>query len=126
MISALKANVGQVLVPGDEFCCGSEETISLSAQVQPEKLVCGPGLRRSVDRLQVCKSGVLRHKEPNMFWIDSQHKRVSPTRRLQTDTSEMVLRKLTIPKKYGCVSTVNGRSRHFKAERFEAGSPQRG
>ncbi|CAF95424.1 unnamed protein product, partial [Tetraodon nigroviridis] len=80
MISALKANVGQVLVPGDEFCCGSEETISLSAQVQPEKLVCGPGLRRSVDRLQVCKSGVLRHKEPNMFWIDSQHKRYVPTR----------------------------------------------
>lgn len=76
MLSALKDKVGQILVPGDEFCCGAEDTIPLSARVQPEKVVCGPGLRRSADRLQVCKSGVLRHKEPNVFWMDSQQKRV--------------------------------------------------
>lgn len=79
MISALKDKVGQILVPGDEFCCVSEDTISLTAHAQPEKVVCGPGLRRSANRLQVCKSGVLRHKEPNMFWMDSQQKRVSLT-----------------------------------------------
>ncbi|TWW55507.1 exosome complex component RRP40 isoform X2 [Takifugu flavidus] len=80
MISALKDKVGQILVPGDEFCCGAEDTISLTAHVQPEKVVCGPGLMRSADRLQVCKSGVLRHKEPNMFWMDSQQKRYVPTK----------------------------------------------
>lgn len=86
MISALRHKVGKILVPGDEFCCGSEETISLTAHVQPEKLVCGPGLRRSANRLQVCKSGVLRHKEPNMFWMDSQQKRVSlPATPLEVD-----------------------------------------
>lgn len=76
MISALKAKVGQVLVPGDEFCCGAEDSISLTAPVQPEKVVCGPGLRRRAGRLQVCRSGLLRHKEPNTFWMDSQQKRV--------------------------------------------------
>lgn len=77
MISVLRDKVGQILVPGDEFCCGSEDTISLTAHAQPEKVVFGPGLRRSANRLQVCKSGVLRHKEPNMFWMDSQQRRVS-------------------------------------------------
>lgn len=77
MFVGLKEKVGQVLLPGDEFCCDSEDTISLTEQVRPEKVVSGPGLRRSGARLLVCKSGVLRHKEPNTFWVDSQQRRVS-------------------------------------------------
>lgn len=76
MISALKDKVGQTLVPGDEFWAGPEDSIRLTAPVRPQKVVCGPGLRRRADRIQVCKSGVLRHKEPNVFWMDSQQKRV--------------------------------------------------
>lgn len=67
------------MLPGDEFSGETDDTISLTGPVKPQKLVCGPGLRRSGDRLLVCRSGVLRHKEPNMFWIDSQQKRVSFT-----------------------------------------------
>ncbi|KAM9375498.1 exosome complex component RRP40 [Pholidichthys leucotaenia] len=80
MLSNLKEKVGTVLLPGDEFSFGSEETISLTEQTRPEKVVCGPGLRRSGDRLLVCKSGVLRHKEPNVFWMDSQQRRYVPVK----------------------------------------------
>lgn len=80
MFAVLKEKVGQVLVPGDEFCFGAEETISLSESAKPERAVCGPGLRRSGDRLVVMKSGVLRHKPPLTFWIDSQQKRVRADR----------------------------------------------
>lgn len=78
MFSTLKDKVGEVLLPGDEFSCETDDTISLTDHVKPEKVVCGPGLRRSGDRLVVCKSGVLRHKQPNVFWIDSQQRRVRP------------------------------------------------
>lgn len=77
MFSCLKDKVDQVLLPGDEFSFPTDDTISLTGPVKPEKVVCGPGLRRSGDRLLVCKSGVLRHKQPNMFWMDSQQRRVS-------------------------------------------------
>lgn len=79
MLRGLTEKVGQVLVPGDEFSCEADGTISLTEPARPEKVLCGPGLRRSGGRLLVCKSGVLRHKEPNMFWMDSQQKRVSLT-----------------------------------------------
>ncbi|CAJ1059317.1 exosome complex component RRP40 [Xyrichtys novacula] len=80
MFSSLKDKVGQVLLPGDEFSFQADDTISLSGPVKPEKMVCGPGLRRSGDRLLVCKSGVLRHKPPNMFWMDSQQRRYVPVK----------------------------------------------
>lgn len=76
MFSTVKERVGEVLLPGDEFFFEAEENISLTAPVKSEKVMCGPGLRRCGDRLVVCKSGVLRHKEPNVFWIDSQQRRV--------------------------------------------------
>lgn len=79
MLSRLKAKVGSVLLPGDEFCLDTTgaDTISLAGPSKANKVVCGPGLRRSGDRLLVYKSGILRHKEPNMFWMDAQHKRVT-------------------------------------------------
>lgn len=83
MLRSLTEKVGQVLVPGDHFSCGSDETdaavIPLTEASRPQKVMCGPGLRRCGDRLLVCKSGVLRHKQPNVFWMDSQQKRVSPS-----------------------------------------------
>ncbi|KAM7389280.1 hypothetical protein PAMP_023266 [Pampus punctatissimus] len=80
MFSCLKDKVGEVLLPGDDFSFQTDDTISLTDNVKPEKVVCGPGLRRSGDRLMVCKSGVLRHKQPNMFWIDSQQRRYVPAK----------------------------------------------
>ncbi|XP_029368676.1 exosome complex component RRP40-like [Echeneis naucrates] len=80
MFSRLKDKVGQVQLPGDEFSWEAEDTIPLTDPVRPERVVCGPGLRRSGDRLLVCKSGVLRHKQPNVFWIDSQQRRYVPAK----------------------------------------------
>ncbi|XP_069029533.1 exosome complex component RRP40-like isoform X1 [Embiotoca jacksoni] len=80
MFSGLKEKVGEVLVPGDEFFFEATDTISLAEPARPEKVVCGPGLRRRGDRLLVCKSGVLRHKQPNVFWIDSQQRRYVPAK----------------------------------------------
>ncbi|KAM8908906.1 exosome complex component RRP40 [Spinachia spinachia] len=80
MCSALRNRTGEVLLPGDEFSFDTDDTISLTGPVKPEKVVCGPGLRRSEDRLLVCKSGVLRHKPPNLFWMDSQQRRYVPAK----------------------------------------------
>lgn len=80
MFSVLKERVGQVLLPGDEFCCGPQDTLPLTDSGKTERLVAGPGLRRSGDRLLVSRSGVLRHKEPNKFWIESQQRRYVPAK----------------------------------------------
>ncbi|KAJ8371664.1 hypothetical protein AAFF_G00303400 [Aldrovandia affinis] len=70
MADCLKDKVGSVLLPGDIFSFESKE----------EKVICGPGLRRNGDEILVCKSGILRHKQPNMYWIDSQQKRYVPAK----------------------------------------------
>ncbi|KAM4554771.1 exosome complex component RRP40 [Odontesthes bonariensis] len=80
MFSSLKEKVGEVLLPGDEFCFEAEDTISLTESSKPERAVCGPGLRRNGARLVVSKSGVLRHKPPHTFWIDSQQRRYVPAK----------------------------------------------
>ncbi|XP_029961722.1 exosome complex component RRP40 [Salarias fasciatus] len=79
-VPELLQRVGQVLLPGDEFRLDQEDNISLTEVSRPSRAVCGPGLRRSGARLLVCKSGVLRHKAPNVFWIDSQQKRYVPAK----------------------------------------------
>ncbi len=37
----------------------------------------GPGLRQESERVIACKCGVLRRKDPNVYWIDNHQKRVS-------------------------------------------------
>ncbi|KAK7916237.1 hypothetical protein WMY93_011998 [Mugilogobius chulae] len=80
MLSALRDKVGQVLLPGDTFVCQPEDTLSLSASARKDTAVCGPGLRRSGDRVTVCVSGLLRHKAPNVFWIQAHGKRYVPAK----------------------------------------------
>ncbi|KAK5864293.1 hypothetical protein PBY51_015546 [Eleginops maclovinus] len=81
MFSGLREKVGQVLVPGDEFCLEIPETLSLSEPMKPEKVLLGPGLKRKGDRkLLVVKSGVLRHKQPHVFWVENQQRRYVPAR----------------------------------------------
>ncbi|XP_006011633.1 exosome complex component RRP40 [Latimeria chalumnae] len=63
--------VGGVVLPGDLLCLRPPD-----AESGGEKLmICGPGLRREGDEVLVCKCGILRHKEPNVYWVDSQQKR---------------------------------------------------
>ncbi|XP_055598623.1 exosome complex component RRP40 [Uranotaenia lowii] len=46
-----------------------------------KNVILGPGLRQDRDDLVlVCKSGVLRKKAPNTFWVDCHQKRYVPNR----------------------------------------------
>lgn len=72
--ACFKEKIGEVLLPGDVFSFRLPE--SGDGSVKTEKIICGPGLRRNGEEVQVCKSGILRHKQPNMYWIDSQQRRV--------------------------------------------------
>jgi len=71
-----KEKIGEVLLPGDVFSFISAEGGYGDCNIKPEKIICGPGLRRNGEEVQVCKSGILRHKQPNLYWIDSQQRRV--------------------------------------------------
>ncbi|XP_028816398.1 exosome complex component RRP40 [Denticeps clupeoides] len=74
---SFREKVDEVLLPGDVFSLRLPE---FGSDVKAEKAVCGPGLRRNGDQVLVCKSGVLRHKAPNVYWIDSQQKRYVPAK----------------------------------------------
>ncbi|KPP60616.1 exosome complex component RRP40-like [Scleropages formosus] len=83
MFDSFKHKVGEVVLPGDVFSFAS-----LAPDSRVEKLICGPGLRRNGDEVLVCKSGVLRHKPPNLFWVDSQQRRVGDTFKVDVGGSE--------------------------------------
>ena len=40
------------------------------------KTVLGPGLKKESGEVRVIKAGILRFKEPNVYWIDCHQKRV--------------------------------------------------
>ncbi|KAH3721190.1 exosome complex component RRP40-like [Dreissena polymorpha] len=61
-------HVGKLLLPGDKL-----ENLSVSEKTS--KAVLGPGLRKDEEDIFVTKPGILRHKEPNIYWIDSHQKR---------------------------------------------------
>ncbi|KTF90079.1 hypothetical protein cypCar_00024548 [Cyprinus carpio] len=76
--ACFKEKIGEVLLPGDVFSFRLPE--SGDGSIKTEKIICGPGLRRNGEEVQVCKSGILRHKQPNMYWIDSQQRRYVPAK----------------------------------------------
>ena len=63
-------NVGKIFMPG-------EKVLKFEESSEQGKVVIGPGLKRLSSALVSTKAGVLRHKEPNIWWIDSCQKRVS-------------------------------------------------
>ncbi|CAM4616678.1 unnamed protein product [Leuciscus chuanchicus] len=75
-----KEKIGEVLLPGDVFSFRLPEDGEGDANIKTEKIICGPGLRRNGEEVQVCKSGILRHKQPNLYWIDSQQRRYVPAK----------------------------------------------
>lgn len=44
------------------------------------KVILGPGVQRNGDQVFACKPGILRHKEPHTFWVDSFQKRYTASR----------------------------------------------
>ncbi|KAL3831183.1 hypothetical protein ACJMK2_044781 [Sinanodonta woodiana] len=66
-------HVGTVFLPGDTIH-------NLNKSEKTGKIIIGPGLRQESETIIVSKPGILRHKEPNMYWIDSYQKRYVPVK----------------------------------------------
>ena len=61
--------MGKVFLPGDVLS-------NLKESEKTAKVVLGPGLRQESEEIVVSKPGILRFKEPNIYWIDCHQKRV--------------------------------------------------
>ncbi|KAK6638062.1 hypothetical protein RUM44_008487 [Polyplax serrata] len=68
----MEPRVNSVVVPGDVI-------LSLSSEIK-NKIIVGPGLRVSSDKIIATKCGVLHKKGPNVYWVDSRQKRYIPAR----------------------------------------------
>ncbi|KAE8286385.1 Exosome complex component RRP40 Exosome component 3 Ribosomal RNA-processing protein 40 p10 [Larimichthys crocea] len=83
MFPALHRRVGDVLLPGDEFSPEADDSISLTEHVKPEKVVCGPGLRRSGARLLYVPAkgetviGIVTVKSGDVFKVDCGEEQAS-------------------------------------------------
>jgi len=64
------AHVGDVVLPGDE--------IHIDADNSDDKpsTVIGPGLSQNFETIIASKPGVVRFREPAVYWVDSYQKRV--------------------------------------------------
>jgi len=74
--------VGDVVMPGDSLsniAPGKKEKRN-----EKEIVILGPGLRREGDAVLVCKAGVLRKREPAVYYVDSYQKRYRKTDTLIT------------------------------------------
>ncbi|XP_074642391.1 exosome complex component RRP40-like [Tubulanus polymorphus] len=66
-------SVNCVVIPGDtlhSFKCAGKN----------DQVVVGPGLRKESGNVIASKPGILRFKEPNIYWIDSHIRRYVPVR----------------------------------------------
>ncbi|XP_053556613.1 exosome complex component RRP40 [Bombina bombina] len=78
--------VGRVVLPGDVLLLPAQSqdallSLSTSSGITGKvRVVCGPGLMRQGDDLLVSKCGLLRHREPSVYWVDSQQKRYVPVK----------------------------------------------
>jgi len=65
------AHVGDVVLPGDEIAVADSPDDKSS-------IVIGPGLRQNLETVVATKPGVLRFREPAVYWVDCHQKRVRP------------------------------------------------
>lgn len=65
----MEVNVDDVVMPGDALKLDSINKTK-------EKIVLGPGLRREGETIFVCKSGVLKHRKPSIYYVDSYQRRL--------------------------------------------------
>ena len=62
-------HVGKVCMPGDVINDIKESEAT-------KKAFLGPGLRQDGETVVVCKPGIFKFREPNVYWIDSHEKKV--------------------------------------------------
>ena len=64
-----KEHVGCVYMPGDVL-------ENLTIPENSKKIILGPGLVAEGESTKVSKPGILRYRDPGVYWIDSHQKRV--------------------------------------------------
>jgi len=64
------AHVGDVVLAGDKIHFSDENADDKSS------IILGPGLRQNLDVVTATKPGVLRYREPAVYWVDCHQKRV--------------------------------------------------
>ncbi|XP_014681398.1 PREDICTED: exosome complex component RRP40-like [Priapulus caudatus] len=69
----MEDSIGKVVIPGDILQ-------NLDEKKGKIKVTVGPGLIRDGSHIAVTKSGILRHREPSVFWVDCHQKRYVPAR----------------------------------------------
>ena len=70
------AHVGDVVLPGDVVHIDAEHAKDKSC------VVIGPGLHQNIETVIAAKPGVLRFREPSIYWVDCHQKRVRSVTRL--------------------------------------------
>ncbi|XP_077254795.1 exosome complex component Rrp40 [Temnothorax americanus] len=73
----MEVDVGDVVMPGDSL---NNITPVKKEGRSEEFVILGPGLRREGDAVLVCKAGVLRKRDPAVYYVDSYQKRYIPNR----------------------------------------------
>ncbi|XP_011883324.1 PREDICTED: exosome complex component RRP40 [Vollenhovia emeryi] len=74
----MEVDVGDVVMPGDSL--KSVTPVKKERKNEKETVILGPGLRREGDAVLVCKAGILRKREPAVYYVDSYQKRYIPNR----------------------------------------------
>ncbi|XP_071559578.1 exosome complex component RRP40 [Temnothorax nylanderi] len=74
----MEVDVGDVVMPGDSL--KNITPVKKEGRNEKEFVILGPGLRREGDAVLVCKAGVLRKRDPAVYYVDSYQKRYIPNR----------------------------------------------
>ena len=71
--------MADAVLPGDEIHIDAENPDDKS------KIIIGPGLRQNLDTVVATKPGVLRFREPAVYWVDCHQKRVRSRQKNMTE-----------------------------------------
>ncbi|KAL0125127.1 hypothetical protein PUN28_004339 [Cardiocondyla obscurior] len=74
----MEINVDDTVMPGDSL--GNVASLKKEGKNEKEVVILGPGLRREGEAVLVCKAGILRKREPAVYYVDSYQKRYVPSR----------------------------------------------
>ncbi|XP_076627253.1 exosome complex component Rrp40 [Colletes latitarsis] len=69
----MEVNLGDVIMPGDIVK-------EIAEVMKKETIVLGPGLRREVDTVYAYKAGILKKRDPAIYYVDCYQKRYVPNR----------------------------------------------
>ncbi|XP_076160578.1 exosome complex component Rrp40 isoform X1 [Ptiloglossa arizonensis] len=69
----MEVNIGDVIMPGDIVK-------DIATMKKKETIILGPGLRREADTVFAYKAGVLKKRDPAVYYVDTYQKRYVPNR----------------------------------------------